>query len=828
MTSAGGASRPYPTGADYSEALRDTAACFAHPVLARGLVAMGPLRMPRVVSGNFGSVFRVTGVGGPASGGVGGGAGGDAAGGREYAVKCFTRAVPDRLRRYRAIADALRTVEGTWRVDVDFVPRGVLVHGRWYPVVLMEWVDGSGLVPWLTEHLGDRAAIESLADQFARAVGDLERGGLAHGDLQHGNIVIGRDGVLRLIDYDGMYAPALASLGPAENGHRNYQHPARGTADFGPGLDRFSAHVIHLSLRVLAREPWLWQTYHDEGGEHLLLRAEDLASPAASERFAVVSGTCPELAGEFARLAYWAGRPPAEVGALGEPITATGRMSPKGLPAWLAEAARSPRDREADGAGDAPPRGAAAGTAADPAHTAHPSAPQPPQPPQPSQSPPVPTPVSAPPLGPADGTAAAPLPRSPSRARSRPQSPPRSQLQPESHAPSQPQPQLQPQTQPRPRPSGFSSLSRRTRWTVRLALAALLALSAAAVACTLLLFAVGVWILAPAFAAFAAAAGTGLAAHGRLHRAYRATPEVRRHADATIERERAGDHVMDALRRLTDHDEALRAAEKARADHAANRFAASGTLRARYDDECEGIGRRLAEALASVDRRREALEGSGPREEAQALRELHDRALRDGLAGFPLPTDLLGARIVAQLGREGVLTAADFVRVTSAVPTSPHLRSQATVSRPGRTVRVEGISPALARRLQEWRDEIVEELRLHLPATLPYQAAQELHRKRADQRIDLARQAARVRARALGELTALETEFEAAERDRRRTADHEAARLDAALGAAEQALKWAQRTYDQALHRAATARDVHDALAALTYRRFLRDALLGP
>lgn len=746
MPGAGDTGRAYPTGADYSEALRDTAVCFDHPVLARGLVAMGPLRMPRVVSGNFGSVFRVTGVGG---------AGG---GGREYAVKCFTRAAPDRLRRYRAIADALRTAPGAWRVDVDFVPRGVLVHGRWYPVVLMEWVDGSGLVPWLEDHLGDRAAIEALADQFAGAVNELEDGGLAHGDLQHGNIVVGRDGGLRLIDYDGMYVPALASLGPAENGHRNYQHPARGTGDFGPGLDRFSAHVIHLSLRVLAREPWLWQTYHEDGGEHLLLKAEDLASPAASERFAVVSGTCPELAGEFARLAYWASRPPGEVGVLGEPVTGTRGAPPKGLPSWLAEAARSVRDVETE---VAPP--------------------PPPAPPTPTQPPPAPTPPT-------------------------------------------------PQPAPPPPPPGFAPLARHTRWTARLAVTAVLTLALAAIACILLLFVADAWLAwlpAGAVAALATGAGTAYAVHGRLHRAYLATPEVRRHADARTERERAGDHVMASLRQLTEHDEALRAAEQAKADHAAARFAASKTLRARYDDECEGIGRRLADALESVDRRRELLESSGPREEAQALRELHDRALRDGLAGFPLPTDILGTRIVAQLGRESILTAGDFVRVTSAVPTSPNLRAQATVSRPGRTVRVDGISPALARRLQEWRDEIVEELRLHLPAALPYQAAQEIHRKRADQRIDLARQAARIRARALAELTDLESEFETAEIDRQRVADREADRLDAALAAAEQDLKRAQQTYDRALHRATAARDAIDALSTQTYGRFLKAALTG-
>jgi thiamine kinase-like enzyme len=36
----------------------------------------------------------------------------------------------------------------------------------------------------------------------------LNRAGVAHGDLQHGNILVA-NGKPKLIDYDGMYVPAL-------------------------------------------------------------------------------------------------------------------------------------------------------------------------------------------------------------------------------------------------------------------------------------------------------------------------------------------------------------------------------------------------------------------------------------------------------------------------------------------------------------------------------------------------------------------------------------------------------------------------------------------
>ncbi|QLQ08322.1 MAG: hypothetical protein HZY76_21580 [Anaerolineae bacterium] len=53
---------------------------------------------------------------------------------------------------------------------------------------------------------------------------NLQTHGIAHGDLQHGNVLVAAD-ELRLIDYDGMYVPPLSGRESHEIGHRNYQHP---------------------------------------------------------------------------------------------------------------------------------------------------------------------------------------------------------------------------------------------------------------------------------------------------------------------------------------------------------------------------------------------------------------------------------------------------------------------------------------------------------------------------------------------------------------------------------------------------------------------------
>ena len=60
----------------------------------------------------------------------------------------------------------------------------------------------------------------------------LERAGIAHGDLQHGNIFV-VDDELKLIDYDGMFVPRLAGCRSNELGIEHYQHPQRKEHHFG-------------------------------------------------------------------------------------------------------------------------------------------------------------------------------------------------------------------------------------------------------------------------------------------------------------------------------------------------------------------------------------------------------------------------------------------------------------------------------------------------------------------------------------------------------------------------------------------------------------------
>lgn len=196
----------------------------------------------------------------------------------EWAVRCFAKYDPGQA-RYKAISRFVIGAPATFFVPVHYLPLGILVDGEWFPTTKAEWVPGETLDVFVDANINRTEVMHTLLIKFQELIATMERLGVAHGDLEHGNIIVS-DGKLVLVDYDGMYLPKLDGLGTVERGHPNYQHPAR-ESEYGPELDRFSSIVIYLSLRALILQPELWAKY-SPGGDHLILRQKDFLSPHSS------------------------------------------------------------------------------------------------------------------------------------------------------------------------------------------------------------------------------------------------------------------------------------------------------------------------------------------------------------------------------------------------------------------------------------------------------------------------------------------------------------------------------------------------------------------
>ncbi len=255
----------WPTPQDYNESVQMPEYSFADEQLTQGSPELTPIGLPKPVTGNFASVYRFE------------------TGGKLVAVKCFLRNVSDQQQRYQHLSRFMAANPTPYLVDFEYVSHGIRVKTDWYPILKMDWVEGIAFDQYLRKHVGNRANIERLRSQFAKVVADLKRIGIAHGDLQHGNIIV-QPSDLRLVDYDGMFVPTLAGQPSNELGHPSYQHPQRSETTFSASLDDFSAWLIYSSLSILSLEPMLFKKYAG-GDECILFRHTDLKDPDNSRLF---------------------------------------------------------------------------------------------------------------------------------------------------------------------------------------------------------------------------------------------------------------------------------------------------------------------------------------------------------------------------------------------------------------------------------------------------------------------------------------------------------------------------------------------------------------
>ena len=271
--------RNWPSARYFTEAIQCPSICFAHPHLRDTLPAVDRLGMPLVTSGQFAYVYKLKSMNGNGN----------------FAVRCFRGYLGDRDQRYRAIQEHLRNSPVSYLSSFTYAPEGILVGGYRFPILFMQWIEGPTLDLYIGEMLNRPDVLLHLSEEWLRLLSALRASGIAHGDLQHGNIIV-EHGHLRLVDHDGIFVPAMAGWTASEVGHQHYQHPRRTADHFDSSLDNFSSLVVYLSLLSLAERPSLWQEHHDE---NLIFTKSDFADPASSEVFTKIR----ELGPEHARLA---------------------------------------------------------------------------------------------------------------------------------------------------------------------------------------------------------------------------------------------------------------------------------------------------------------------------------------------------------------------------------------------------------------------------------------------------------------------------------------------------------------------------------------------
>lgn len=199
-------------------------------------------------SGNFAVVFKMK----------------DESSGKLYAVKCFLKEQEGRDIAYQQITDELEYVSSNYLCSIKYLQKELFVDSTVssdteFPVLLMDWVEGVTLDKYVHQHISDKYALQLITYQFCRMAAWLMSQPFAHGDLKPDNILVTEDGTLVLVDYDGMYVPAMQGQKARELGSPDYRHPMRTEDCFNEHIDDFPLALIGMSLKAIALDTSLLQ-----------------------------------------------------------------------------------------------------------------------------------------------------------------------------------------------------------------------------------------------------------------------------------------------------------------------------------------------------------------------------------------------------------------------------------------------------------------------------------------------------------------------------------------------------------------------------------------
>ena len=212
--------------------------------------------------------------------------------GKCYALKCFTEEQEGRAEAYRQIAEELEFVDSPYITSVKYLEKELFVDSNCedeeFPVLLMDWIEGETMETYIAANYTDTHAMSMLCYRFCKMAAWLRSQSFAHGDIKPDNIMVRPDGTLTLVDYDGMFVPAMKGQKSPTIGTKDFSHPLRTIDDFDETIDDFALASIALSLKTISLNPSLLQTYG--ASDRLLFSAADYLDLSKSNTFTALQG----------------------------------------------------------------------------------------------------------------------------------------------------------------------------------------------------------------------------------------------------------------------------------------------------------------------------------------------------------------------------------------------------------------------------------------------------------------------------------------------------------------------------------------------------------
>ena len=212
--------------------------------------------------------------------------------GKCYALKCFTEEQEGRAEAYRQIAEELEFVDSPYITSVKYMEKELFVDSNCedneFPVLLMDWIEGETMETYIADYYMDNYAMSMLCYRFCKMAAWLRSQPFAHGDIKPDNIMVRSDGTLTLVDYDGMFVPAMKGQKSPTIGTKDFSHPLRTIDDFDETIDDFALASMALSLKAISLNPSLLDEYG--ASDRLLFSAADYIDLSKSKTMTALQG----------------------------------------------------------------------------------------------------------------------------------------------------------------------------------------------------------------------------------------------------------------------------------------------------------------------------------------------------------------------------------------------------------------------------------------------------------------------------------------------------------------------------------------------------------
>ncbi len=195
-----------------------------------------------------------------------------------WAFRCWYNNIGNIGNRLNILSKELNKLNLPYFCKFQYVEKGLVLNGSIIPTTRMLWVNGLNIKDYICQNYKSSERLFELASSFKIMCHDLHKLHIAHGDLQHGNILVNTKGSICLIDYDSIYHPFFQGEKDIITGLPAYQHPSRSRKEnkyAHEKLDYFSELIIYISIMAIAKSPSLVESYNIEKSDNLLFSKDD-------------------------------------------------------------------------------------------------------------------------------------------------------------------------------------------------------------------------------------------------------------------------------------------------------------------------------------------------------------------------------------------------------------------------------------------------------------------------------------------------------------------------------------------------------------------------